>query len=170
MYNMVLKTLCNLVCAVCKAGQLVCELTAAIPKCVCVCVCLMVGSGHYCTCAATVKPVITQTLPSPSRFSVHGERNVRQAETMYILVYFILTKFSPLPAGHATGTSQHTVMRDSRAAARASGVASSSNGGLTPGYDVGPDCKVIILPQHELDKANKDRRHFPGNFQVCTLP
>lgn len=68
--------------------------------------------------------------------------------------------------GHATGTSQHMVMRDSRAAARASGVSSSSNGGLTPGYDVGPDCKVIILPQHELDKANKDKRHFPGSFQV----
>ena len=62
------------------------------------------------------------------------------------------------------------VMRDSRAAARASGVSSSSNGGLTPGYDVGPDCKVIILPQHELDKANKDKRHFPGSFQVCTPP
>ena len=90
--------------------------------------------------------------------------------------------YYPAPlAGQATGTSQHTVMRDSGAAARASGVA-SANGGLTPGYDVGPDCKVIILPQHELDKANKDRRHFPSHFQVhlgslyccpfatCTLP
>ena len=70
------------------------------------------------------------------------------------------------PPGHATGTSQQTVSRDSRAAARASGV-TSANGGLSPGYDVGPDCKVIILPQDELDKANKDKRHFPHNFQVC---
>ena len=72
----------------------------------------------------------------------------------------------PPPQGHATGTSQQTVSIDSRAAARASGV-TSANGGLTPGYDVGPDCKVIIRPQDELDKANKDKRHFPHNFQVC---
>ena len=36
-------------------------------------------------------------------------------------------------SGQATGTSQHTVMRDSRAAARASGV-TTSKGGLTPEY------------------------------------
>ena len=74
----------------------------------------------------------------------------------------------PSPPGHATGTSQRTVSRDSRAAARASGV-TSANGRLSPGYDVGPDCKVIILPQDELDKANKDKRHFPHNFQVCVF-
>jgi len=30
-----------------------------------------------------------------------------------------------------------------------------------------PDCKVIIFPKDELDKANKDKKHFPPNFQVC---
>ena len=35
-----------------------------------------------------------------------------------------------------------------------------------------PDCKVIILPKEEVDKANKDKKkHYPPNFQVsrCTL-
>ena len=32
---------------------------------------------------------------------------------------------------------------------------------------VAPDCKVIIFPKDELDKANKDKKHFPPNFQVC---
>ena len=32
-----------------------------------------------------------------------------------------------------------------------------------------PDCKVIILPKEELDKANKDKKHkhYPTHFQVC---
>jgi len=30
-----------------------------------------------------------------------------------------------------------------------------------------PDCKVIILPRDEIDKANKDKKkHYPSNFQV----
>ena len=30
-----------------------------------------------------------------------------------------------------------------------------------------PDCKVIILPKEEVDKANKDKKkHYPPNFQV----
>ena len=33
---------------------------------------------------------------------------------------------------------------------------------------VTPDCKVIILPKEEVDKANKDKKHFPTNFQVST--
>ena len=37
--------------------------------------------------------------------------------------------------GQATGTSQQLLTRDSRAAARAAGI-SSSNGGLSPGYEV----------------------------------
>jgi len=34
---------------------------------------------------------------------------------------------------------------------------------------VAPDCKVIIFPKDELDKANynKDKKHFSPNFQVC---
>ena len=34
---------------------------------------------------------------------------------------------------------------------------------------IAPDCKVIILPKSELDKANKDKKHkhYPTNFQVC---
>ena len=37
---------------------------------------------------------------------------------------------------------------------------------------VSPDCKVIILPKEEVDKANKDKKHLPPNFQVhtCTDP
>lgn len=66
--------------------------------------------------------------------------------------------------GQATGMSQAQISRDSKAAARATGI--SSNGGLSPDYQVGPDCKVIILPQDELDKANKDKKHYPANFQV----
>ena len=31
---------------------------------------------------------------------------------------------------------------------------------------VGPDCKVIIFPKDELDKANKDKKHYPSGFQV----
>ena len=33
-----------------------------------------------------------------------------------------------------------------------------------------PDCKVIILPKSELDKANKDKKHkhFPSHFQVLS--
>lgn len=31
---------------------------------------------------------------------------------------------------------------------------------------VGPDCKVIIFPRDELDKANKDKKHYPSGFQV----
>ena len=35
---------------------------------------------------------------------------------------------------------------------------------------IAPDCKVIILPKSELDKANKDKKHkhYPTNFQVCS--
>jgi phosphatidylinositol-3,4,5-trisphosphate 3-phosphatase/dual-specificity protein phosphatase PTEN len=66
--------------------------------------------------------------------------------------------------GQATGTSQQPLTRDPKAASRAAGIA--SNGGMSPGYEVGPGCKVIVLPQDELDKANKDRKHFPHNFQV----
>ncbi len=33
-----------------------------------------------------------------------------------------------------------------------------------------PDCKVIILPKEEVDKANKDKKkHYPPNFQVSVL-
>ncbi len=33
-----------------------------------------------------------------------------------------------------------------------------------------PDCKVIILPKDEIDKANKDKKkHYPSNFQVGNL-
>ena len=28
------------------------------------------------------------------------------------------------------------------------------------------DCKVIVLPKDELDKANKDKRHIQPTFQV----
>lgn len=28
------------------------------------------------------------------------------------------------------------------------------------------DCKVIVLPKDELDKANKDKRHIPVSFQI----
>jgi len=34
---------------------------------------------------------------------------------------------------------------------------------------VGPDCKVIIFPKDELDKANKDKKHYPSGFQVWGL-
>ena len=34
---------------------------------------------------------------------------------------------------------------------------------------IAPDCKVIILPKDELDKANKDKKHYPQNFQVSDL-
>ena len=35
---------------------------------------------------------------------------------------------------------------------------------------IAPDCKVIILPKSELDKANKDKKHkhYPTHFQVCS--
>ena len=29
------------------------------------------------------------------------------------------------------------------------------------------DTRLIILPKAELDKANKDTKHYPPNFQVC---
>ena len=34
---------------------------------------------------------------------------------------------------------------------------------------VGPDCKVNIFPKDELDKANKDKKHYPAGFQVWDL-
>ena len=30
----------------------------------------------------------------------------------------------------------------------------------------GSQYKVIILPKEELDKANKDKKHYPSNFKV----
>ena len=34
---------------------------------------------------------------------------------------------------------------------------------------VGLDTKVIIFPKNELDKANKDKKHYPSGFQVWDL-
>lgn len=33
-----------------------------------------------------------------------------------------------------------------------------------------PDCKVIILPKEEVDRANKDKKRYPPNFQVRPHP
>jgi hypothetical protein len=30
-----------------------------------------------------------------------------------------------------------------------------------------PDTRIIALPKTELDKANKDTKHYPPFFEVC---
>ena len=44
--------------------------------------------------------------------------------------------------------------------------------GATSSVDLGAMAcneSVIILPRAELDRANKDKRHYPEDFQVTTI-
>lgn len=77
--------------------------------------------------------------------------------------------------GLPTAMAQSQISRDSKASARGAVIASgrgdgavATNGGMPSDYQIAPDCKVIILPKSELDKANKDKKqkHYPTHFQV----
>lgn len=77
--------------------------------------------------------------------------------------------------GQPTGSSLSEVSRGevhttrtsaSRGGSAASSVTTATNGGMPSAYQIGQDCKVIILPKDELDKANKDKKHYPPSFQV----
>ena len=89
--------------------------------------------------------------------------------TLFAFIYGVGTALNPLSIASCPITAASSITSIPRAPSKQQLVGSGGYVAVPtsgPRMEIPPEWSVIVLPKGELDKANKDKRHFPSSFQV----